>query len=198
MAIRPAAGRTLTTRARANSLGALAAGLATLALLAVTAQAQQQPGGAQPQAQLPGGAQSVAETYQDWQMVCNQLKGGKHCVVGQQQTDSKTGQRILAVELQPQGDKAEGVLVLPFGLTLDKGVAMRIGEADLGAGLRFKTCFIQGCVVPVSLDAKVLAALRKASALTVSAFGEGDQPMAFSVSLKGFGPAFDRAGLLGR
>jgi invasion protein IalB len=172
---------------RANSVCALAAGVAVLTLLPAAAQAQ-----------LPSGAQTVAETYQDWQMVCTQPKGGKHCAVGQQQTDSKSGQRILAIELQPQGDKADGVLVLPFGLTLDKGVALRIGETDLGPGLRFKTCLPQGCMVPVSIDAKALAALRKASALTVNAFGDNDQPMAFSISLKGFGAALDRAGVLGR
>lgn len=189
MTTRTAVGRIFMTQAqpRAAGVSALAAGCAVLASLAVPAQAQ-----------LPGGAQSVAETYQDWQMVCTQPQGGKRCVVGQQQTDAKAGQRILAVELQPQGDKAEGILLLPFGLTLDKGVSLRIGEAELGPGLRFKTCLLQGCVVPLSLDAKMLAALRKANAVTVNAFGDGEHPTTFTISLKGFGAAIDRAATLGR
>jgi invasion protein IalB len=150
----------------------------------------------QPQSQLPGGAQSVTETYQDWQMVCNQPNGTKQCAVAQQQTDSKTGQRVIGIELRPQGDRAEGILLLPFGLTLDKGVAFRIGEAEVTSGLRFKTCLLAGCLVPLALDAKTVAALRKAPTLTVNAVGDADQTAAFTVSLKGFGPAFDRAAAL--
>jgi invasion protein IalB len=149
----------------------------------------------QPQSQLPGGAQSITEVFQDWQMVCNQPQGVKQCAVAQQQTDSKTGQRVLGVELRSQGDKAEGILLLPFGLTLDKGVTLRIGEAEIAAGLRFKTCLLAGCVVPLSFDSKTIAALRKAPALTVNAFGDAE-PVTLTVSLKGFGPAFDRAGVL--
>jgi invasion protein IalB len=165
-----------------------AAGVLVAALAPLTAVGQQ--------SQLPGGAQSITETYQDWQMVCGQPQGVKQCAVAQQQTDSKSGQRILGVELRPQGDKAEGILLLPFGLTLDKGVALRIGEAEIAAGLRFKTCLIAGCVVPLSFDAKTVSVLRKAAAFSVSAFGDADQPMTFSVSLKGFSPAFDRAAAL--
>jgi invasion protein IalB len=150
------------------------------------------------EAQLPNGASSVSETYQDWQMVCTQSQDGKRCSITQQQTDSKTSQRVLGVELQPQGDKAEGVLVLPFGLLLDKGVALRIGEADISPSLRFRTCLPQGCLVPLSLDAKTLAALRKTATLTVNAVGATDQPMTLSVSLKGFGQALDRAAALMR
>jgi invasion protein IalB len=170
-----------------RAAGAAAAGIALAPAIAQQAQSQQ------PQSQLPGGAQSITETYQDWQMVCGQPQGVKQCAVAQQQTDSKTGQRILGVELRPQGDKAEGILLLPFGLTLDKGVAIRVGEAEVASGLRFKTCLLAGCLVPLSFDAKTLAALRKAPTLTVNAVGDADQAVPFSISLKGFGPAFDRA-----
>lgn len=147
---------------------------------------------------LPGGAEAISETYQDWQVTCVQPQGVKRCAVAQQQTDEKSKQRVLAVELQPRGDKAEGVLVLPFGLAVDKGVTLKAGETDAVATLRFKTCLPQGCIVPLSFDAKAMASLRKAAVLTVVALGDGDQPTSFSVSLKGFVPAFDRAAVLAR
>jgi invasion protein IalB len=162
-------------------------------LLAVLA-----PMAAAAQAQLPVGAQTVSETYQDWQMVCTQPQGAKRCAINQQQTDSKSNQRVLAIELSPEGDKAEGMLALPFGLILDKGVALKIGEVDLGPVLRFKTCLPQGCIAPFSFDAKTLATLRKASSLSVTAVGTNDQPAALSVSLKGFGQALDRAAALAK
>ncbi len=150
------------------------------------------------QAQFPAGAQTVSETYQDWQMICTQAQEAKRCAVSQQQTDSRSNQRVLAMELHPDGDKAEGLLVMPFGLVLDKGVALKIGDADLGPALRFRTCLPQGCIVPLIFDAKALAALRKASALAVNAVNNTDQPAALSISLKGFGPALDRAAALAR
>jgi invasion protein IalB len=174
-----------TTRVLTWTAGVAAAALASTV-------AAQQPAQPQP-SQLPGGAQAINETYQDWQMVCGQPQGAKQCAVVQQQTDGKTGQRILGVELRPQGDKAEGILLLPFGLTLDKGVAIRVGEAEVASGLHFRTCLLAGCLVPLSFDAKTLAALRKTPTLTVNAVGDADQAVPFSISLKGFGPAFDRA-----
>jgi invasion protein IalB len=172
---------------RIGGARALSGFVVALALLAAPAQAQ-----------LPAGAQTVSETYQDWQMICTQQQGVKRCVVSQQQSDAKSSQRVLTVELRPEGDKAEGVLALPFGLALDKGVALKIGEADLGSALRFSTCLPQGCIVPLSFDAKTLAAFRKASAVAVNAVGINDQPAALSISLKGFGPALDRAAALAR
>lgn len=150
-------------------------------------------------AQLPGGAQAINETYQDWQMVCAQPpQGAKRCVITQQQTDSKSNQRVLGIELSSQGDKAEGVLLLPFGLLLDKGVTLRIGETDLGSALRFRTCLPGGCMVPLSFDAKALAVLRKGATLTVNATADPERPLAFSISLKGFVPALDRAAALAK
>jgi invasion protein IalB len=145
------------------------------------------------QAELPSGAETVTETYQDWQMICTQAQGNKRCIVTQQQTDPKTNQRIIAIELQPHGDNAEGVLVMPFGVFLDKGVTLKVGDANLEPVLRFRTCLPQGCVVPLNLGAKALATLRKATTVTVNAVSSADQAMAVPVSMKGFVPALDRA-----
>ncbi|MFG1417360.1 invasion associated locus B family protein [Xanthobacter sp. V0B-10] len=146
---------------------------------------------------LPGGAQSLSETFEDWQVACAMPQGVKRCAIGQQQADPKTRQRILSVEIQPKGAGAEGLLVLPFGLALDKGVSLKAGEADLVPALRFSTCLPQGCFVPLALDAKALAALRKAAEASVGAVSDGGQPVSFPVSLKGFPAAFDRAAALG-
>lgn len=147
---------------------------------------------------LPGGAQAISETFQDWMMTCVSPDGTKRCSISQQQADAKTGQRLLAVELQPKGDKIEGVLVLPFGILIDKGVALKIGETSLGA-LRFKTCLPQGCMVPFSLDAQSVSLLRAGSTpLSITALNDAGQPLTFSVSVKGFGQALDRAASLAK
>lgn len=153
------------------------------------------PALAQAPLSFPGGAQSVSEDFQDWRVQCAIQQNVKRCAVLQQQMDPRSQQRLLAVELQPKGDKAEGLLFLPFGLAIDKGVALKLGEADLAA-LRFSTCLPQGCVVPVTFDAKALANIKKAATLRIDAFADGGPVQSFTVSLKGFGPALDRVAAL--
>ncbi len=145
---------------------------------------------------LPGGASALNETFQDWQVACASPQGTKRCVVNQVQADSKTKQRMLALELQPNKGGAAGVLVMPFGLDLDKGVILKAGDAQVGSPLRFKTCVPQGCLVPLSLDQKTLDTLTKSTALAVLATAETGQSFAMQVSLKGLAPALSRAASL--
>lgn len=184
------------------------AGLSLWAPLPVMqAEAAEQPKKAQAQAQaqdpsqktvaLPGGASALNETFQDWQVTCASPQGTKRCAVSQQQTDSKTQQRVLAVELQPHGEAAEGMLILPFGLDLDKGITLKAGETQIGSTLRFKTCLPQGCIAALSFDQKTLELLHKAPSVTVSvSSGDTGQVLSLQVSLKGFAPALNRAAAL--
>ncbi|WOJ89961.1 invasion associated locus B family protein [Methylocapsa polymorpha] len=155
------------------------------------------PDAAKKTAALPGGAQAVSETFEDWLVACSVAQGKKRCVINQQQTDAKTQQRLIAVELQPRNGGADGLLVLPFGLELDKGATLKAGDAQIGQTLRFKTCVPQGCVVPVSFEQKTLETLYKAAAVVVTAHAENGQTLSFQISLKGFGPALSRASALG-
>lgn len=161
-----------------------------------TGPASNAPDASKKPAALPGGAQALSETFDDWLVGCASPQGKKHCVVSQQQTDSKTQQRLLAIELQPHNGGADGALVLPFGLELDKGVTLKAGDAQIGSTLRFKTCLPQGCVAPVSFDQKTIELLNKAPTMTVIAYGDAGQSASFQISLKGFGPALSRAAVL--
>jgi invasion protein IalB len=165
----------------------LAAGSLALALAPTVAAAQAVP------STLPGGAEAISEVFQDWTVSCLSPEGGKSCSIRQQQADAKTRQRLLAVQLQSKGDKVEGLMVLPFGLLIDKGVTLKVGETSLGT-LRFKTCLPQGCLVPFSLNAQSLSLLRAGSApLSIIASNDANQPLTFNVSVKGFSQALDRA-----
>lgn len=160
---------------------------------------------AAPAASFPGGALSLRETHDDWVLKCglDQTRNAKTCVVSQEQADAKTRQHLLTMQVQPGAPISEGALVLPFGLLLEAGVALRIDQAaSSGSGtsgpwtltLRVRTCLPIGCVVPISLDARTLAAIRSAKALVITArAAETGQDANFTVSPKGFGSAFDRA-----
>ncbi|PWL19189.1 invasion protein [Falsochrobactrum shanghaiense] len=144
-------------------------------------------------APLPGGANTLQETYQDWTVTCQTQNDNAVCAMRQDQSSAQTGQRVLTAEFRNvDGGKIDGVLLMPFGLDLAKGAATKIDEAD-GPQLAFSTCLPQGCLTPVSLDAKQVAALKTGSNLNVTTTAlSPSQPVAFKVSLKGFGAAFDR------
>ncbi len=143
-------------------------------------------------APLPGGASTLQETYQDWTVSCQSQKETSICVMRQDQSSTQTGQRVLTAELRNVEGKVEGVLLMPFGLDLAKGAALKIDEVA-GPNFAFSTCLPQGCLAPVSFEAKQVAALKAGTNINVTTTAlSPSQPVAFKVSLKGFGAALDR------
>lgn len=181
----------------------LLAWLCAASIGAVASVASVLPAGAQDSVSLPGGASSLRENHGDWLVTCRidtqSGKSVKLCALSQEQVDSRTRQRVLALELQPSGAGAQGTLVLPFGLALDTGVTLQVDENPPSPAQRFRTCLPAGCIVPVAFDARTVALLRKGTALRVKgAAADGGKEAPFSISLKGFPSAFDRAGALAK
>lgn len=141
---------------------------------------------------FPEGATTVKESYSDWQVSCTVRDQLKHCSMIQQQTNSKSRQRVLAIELQMDGDGMRGALVLPFGMALENGVALQVDEGPIGNPLRFRTCVPTGCLVPLTFDAALMTALGTGAVLKVNAVADGDKAIAFNISLKGFSAAHNR------
>lgn len=153
---------------------------------------------AQAPASLPGGASALNETYRDWRVTCAQQGGLKRCVISQSQAQ-QNGQRVLAVELNaPSGNLVTGTLILPFGLALDSGIALQIDDKPSAQPLRLRTCLPGGCIVNLSFDAPMLAALRTGSTLKIKATADGGAEAPFSISLQGFATALDRIAVLSR
>lgn len=170
------------------------------ALLAMMMAALALPALAQQAVTLPGGASATTETHGDWTVRCQvrQPEAQIACLVQQEQVDSQTRQRLLAMEVVPNGDGVLGTLILPFGLDLDKGITMAVDEGQPMSTLRFRTCLPQGCMVSVALAADVTEALRRGGALKVAAIADGGAPTPFTVSLRGFASALARARELAR
>ncbi|TIQ77888.1 MAG: invasion associated locus B family protein, partial [Mesorhizobium sp.] len=143
------------------------------------------------EAGLPGGASSLKETYEDWDLSC-QATPTLVCAATYQQSQ-QNGRRLLAVELgKGQEDGIAGNLVLPFGLQLAVGATLQVDDGQAGKPLPFSTCLPAGCFVPLSFDAKAAASLRTGTTLkvTVKSLDQKDVPL--SVSLKGLTAALDR------
>src|SRR5690606_5693366 len=144
---------------------------------------------------LPGGASALNETHGDWSVGCT-VSGAVRCAISQNQVNNENRQRVLAIELVPTegGAEAQGLLVLPFGLRLQAGVALAVDETTAVPAGRFSTCLPAGCMVPLAFDSPTLTTLREGEALNVKATAEDSgREVAFSVSLAGFASALRRA-----
>jgi len=146
-------------------------------------------------APLPGGANSLNESYQDWNVICSTGKESTYCGMSQVRNDPKTGKRVLAVELRISQGELNGVLLMPFGLALDKGLSLQADDGDKGPALRFSTCQPFGCIVPIQLDEKLLPRLKSGKTLNVVATAsDSGKPITFGLSLNGFSAALARLG----
>lgn len=150
---------------------------------------------------LPGGGTSLAETHDDWTVACRIIGTAgdsreKVCTLAQQQVSGKRHQRALEIVLRPDKGGATGILVLPFGLALAKGVTYQLDGAKPGAVQLFRTCLPAGCVVDVSFDMQTIAAMEKGRVLKLNTAADGGRAMSFSVPLIGFASAYQRVNAL--
>lgn len=178
-----------------TSLNILSLGVTIAALLVSTG-----PGmSAEPQpATLPGGASSLTETFGDWQVGCVVQGPAKRCAITQEQVNQQSRQRVFAIEIAGVSDKLEGVLLMPFGLALERGATLQIDDQPVTTAVKFRTCLPGGCLVPLSFDAKSIAALRVGSTLKARASADSGPEQLYSVSLKGFSQALDRINMLAK
>lgn len=148
---------------------------------------------------LPGGATSLNETHGDWTVTCRAAEGAVRCAMTQIQVRGENRERVLAIELTAtEADEAvSGVLVLPFGLSLEDGIRLSIDESAELDPRRFSTCLPGGCLVSLSFDGNAFAMLRAGTTMTVSAIASGSaQEATFTISLAGFASGLNRLGQL--
>ncbi|MBX8827376.1 invasion associated locus B family protein [Ochrobactrum sp. SFR4] len=143
---------------------------------------------------LPGGASSLTETFEDWTVFCVAAGGKTQCIVSQSQIQ-QNGQRVLDIRLNTvtQPDGSNGSVTLPFGLELEQGVTVQLDDGKIGKPLSFRTCLPNGCLVPLSIDRSMLQAMSVGTSLKLVSVSTQNETTPFIVSLKGFGPALDRA-----
>ena len=146
---------------------------------------------------LPGGASTLTETFEDWTVACSSGNSSTQCVVSQTHAQ-KNGQRVLDIRMSPVADTDgnNASLTLPFGLEFSRGVTVQLDDGKPGKPFSFKTCLPGGCLVPLSLDKTMTDAMRKGTALKLTATSIQNTAVPLIVSLKGFGAALDRASTL--
>lgn len=147
---------------------------------------------------FPNGASSIVETFGDWTVDCRATEGRKVCLLAQSQGDTRSGQRVFAIELRaPREGRSDGTILMPFGLKLENGAILKLDDKDLGQGVRFSTCVPAGCLLPVSFPKVATDAMTSATRLTVAALSlSSGEAVTFNVTLTGFPAALARAAQL--
>jgi invasion protein IalB len=147
---------------------------------------------------LPGGASALSETYGGWTVHCQAANNVKSCSMSHQQLNKDTNQRLLAVEVfAKSAEEAVATIALPFGLAVAKGVTLMVDDQKPSPVLPFSTCLSAGCLVPVSLDRKLLQELGSGKTLKiVGTVFDTQRAIIFSVPLASFSAALARTASL--
>ena len=147
---------------------------------------------------VPQGATQLREVHDHWVLTCaaQTVDGveGWHGVVVQEQehTQGQVRQRVLAIELQVVEKQVKGTLVLPFGLALQKGVALSVDEG-IATTLPFRTNLPIGSVVDLEFDPSHVSELRSGQTLKVIVVtDEANRVVTFTIPLAGLATALDR------
>ncbi|MER2266585.1 invasion associated locus B family protein [Methylobacterium oxalidis] len=142
----------------------------------------------------PAGATAVSETYDNWTVNCSRESANTSCMVMQSQGDRKTGRRQFAIELKaPKDGRSEGLILMPFGVSIEPGVSFKLDETVLGKGAPYLACGSEGCLVPISFPTLATDSMKTAEKLTITApRPEGQEPTVITVPLAGFAAAFAR------
>lgn len=145
------------------------------------------------QAQEEKTAEVEQTTFGDWSVRCVSAETGKRCIMVQILKARQDQSQLLRFELNAvaENDAAQGFMVLPFGVDVNKGVSMSI---DGGArfNLAYRTCRTFGCVVPATFSSGAVQAMQQGSQIAVTIYTiDGENSFDVPVSLKGFTAAFN-------
>lgn len=172
------------------ALGLLAGlGLAAAGAIApVYAQDAAKPAEAAPAGEKP----AETKKFDDWVVACGipKEKTKKVCQAVQTLTNKEDGKRVMQIMVgYPDGaTDPVAVFVLPLGYLLQAGGKFELDGKDMGV-LGAERCIQSGCIVPLALDAEMLAKFKSGTGGKIVVTIAKDRTIDLPVSLKGFSAA---------
>ncbi len=129
-----------------------------------------------------------------WRVECTGDGKTLDCRAVQQVFQRETRQLLVSVAVRPAADGKTGAMVaqLPLGLNLTEPVTVRVntGPPERQA---IQTCTNVGCFLAMTINDKLLAAMRGGGDLKIAVQDANKKPIEMSLPLLGFGLAFDKA-----
>lgn len=132
--------------------------------------------------------QPTTTTFQDWVSVCQTVAGTQRCHIMQNVLleNEGTTSRLLQSTVGKLGENLVMQLLLPLGVDLRAGIAIKIDEhEELRSG--YHTCLQDGCIAMIGVDEALLGKLRNGMVAKVGfrPFNT-EQTLVLEMSLKGF------------
>jgi len=128
-----------------------------------------------------------------WRVECTGDGKVLDCRAVQQLFQRDTRQLVLAILVrQPADAKTATMMIqLPLGLSLTEPVLLKV---DNGQPERqsIQTCVNGGCFVVMTVNDKLLAAMRSGTELKITVQDASKKPIDMALPLLGFGVAFDK------
>lgn len=136
--------------------------------------------------------ETSSTAFESWTVNCAEENGQKLCAMSQSLNLQNQSGLLLRMELQRgQQDEASGIIVVPFGLDIGKGISLSI-DGGPRWNLPMRTCQNFGCVVPVTVGPEMVEQLKKSGAIQITLYTlDGGKTLEVPVSLAGFTAAFD-------
>jgi len=139
-------------------------------------------------------AQPEAPQVAAWRVECSGDGKMLECRAIQQVFQRENRQLLVSLAVKPAADGKSGAMIvqLPLGLNLTEPITFKV---DNGAPEKqpIQTCTNVGCFVAVTLNDKLLAAMRAGTELKVGMQDASKKPVEIGLPLLGFGLAFDKA-----
>jgi len=135
----------------------------------------------------------VVKTVGDWQVRCFNVQNGNPCDQFWQQSDPRTGQRVVAVSIaySPSADRHLLVIIVPLGVSIPKGVVIQT-DSYTSPALKYRMCSREGCFVQAVVENPVVESLAKSGPQAkINIGGDDGKVYSLPLSLKGFSEAHD-------
>jgi invasion protein IalB len=170
---------------RAAPAAAIVAGLFTAMLWAGATVASAQAAPAQPPEAAPPAA---------WRVECSGDGKTLECRAIQQVFHRESRQLLVSLAVKPAPDGKSGAMIvqLPLGLNLTEPIVVKV-DNGVSEKQAIQTCTNVGCFVAMTLNDKLLAAMRTGSELKLTMQDANKKPVDIGLPLLGFGLAFDKA-----
>ena len=129
-----------------------------------------------------------------WRVECSGDGKTLECRAIQQMFQRESRQLVVSLAVKPAADGKTGAMIaqLPLGLNLTEPIMLKV---DNGAPEKqaIQTCTNVGCFIAMTINDKLLAAMRTGSELKVTMQDANKKPVDIGLPLLGFSLAFDKA-----
>src|SRR5262245_22833198 len=138
---------------------------------------------------------AIRSVHGDWQIRCEMPPGAQaeQCALFQSvvaEDRANVGITVLILKTADQKSRLMRIQA-PLGVLLPAGLGLKIDQVDVGrAG--FVRCLPKGCYAEVVMDDELIKKLRSGTTATFFIFQTPEEGIGFPMSLKGFGPGYDK------